>query len=174
MYDGSQWDIIGSSGGGGVQSVDATLPIEVNDDDSSVPIISINAATTTSFGSAQLATQNDVDNSATNRVVTAALLKVVDDRVSAAVAGGVNTVTGTDPIEVDSTTSTDPVISIKDAAVGQKGSIQKFDTTTAIGGPESNTDEATWKAGLDDVGAVTMKAVGASFLLSDFTEYPDV
>lgn len=239
IYDGAKWDIISSGGGDiGVEAIDATLPIEVNDDDPSVPIISINAATTTTFGSAQLATQADVDASATNRVVTADLLKVVDDKVDAAVAGGVTSISGADPIEVDNTTSTTPVvkikdastiqkgsvtlatqtdvdngeagkvvtadllktaangkvttitgvdpievdvatdatepaISIKDAAVSQKGAIAKFDTTVDIGGPVSNTDEATWKASLDDTGAVTIKAVGASFLLSDFSEYPD-
>ena len=42
-----------------------------------------------------------------------------------------------------------------------------------IGGPESNTDYTTWLASLNDTSAVTIKAVGTSFLLADFSEYAD-
>ena len=42
-----------------------------------------------------------------------------------------------------------------------------------IGGPV-DSDQTTWEAALDDAGAVTMKAVGSNFLLSDFAEYPDI
>jgi hypothetical protein len=174
IYDGAQWDIISSGGGdAGVEAIDVTAPITLNDDDSSQPIIGILDANTTRFGAVQLATQSDVDNDATNRVVTADLLKVVDDKVDAAVAGGVTTITGVNPIEVDSTDTTSPEISIKDSAVSQKGAIAKFDTTTNIGGPQSNTDYTTWLASLNDTSAVTIKAVGTSFLLADFSEYAD-
>jgi len=173
IWDGVKWDIIPSGGGSGVVEIEGTAPITVNSDDSSKPIISITAATTSEFGATQLATSTDVDNGAANRVVTADLLKVVDDKVDAAVAGGVATVTGVDPIEVDSSTSSSPEVSIKDAAVGQKGAITKFDTTSDIGKP-IDSDTATWKAALDDAGAVTMKAVGSHFLLADFSAYEDI
>ncbi len=174
IYDGAKWDIITSGGGDvGVEAVDVTAPITLNDDDSSEPIIGILDASTSRFGAVQLATQSDVDNDATNRVVTADLLKVVDDKVDAATAGGVTSISGVDPVEVDSSSPNTPEISIKDAAVSQKGAIARFDSTTNIGGPVSNTDAATWKASLNDTAAVTMKAVGASFLLADFSEYPD-
>ena len=127
IYDGtnSKWDIISSgSGDVGVESIDATLPIVVNDDDAAVPIISINAATTTTFGSAQLATQADVDASATNRVVTADLLKVVDEKVDNAVSGSVVSVEGEDPIEIENGSSSTPKVKIKDATTAQKGSAQ--------------------------------------------------
>ncbi len=171
IWDGVKWDIIPSGGGAGVAEIEGTAPIEVNSDDSAKPIISITSATTAAFGAVQLATDDDVTNSATNRVVTADQLRVVDEKVDNAVAGGIAAVTGADPIE--SSGGTSPELSIKDSAVGQKGAIAKFDTTTAIGGP-SDSDTAAWKAALDDTGAVTMKAVGASFLLSDFSKYEDI
>ena len=174
IYDGAKWDIISSGGGDtGVEAIDVTAPITLNDDDSAEPIIGILDASTTRFGAVQLATQADVDNDSTNRVVTANLLKVVDDKVDAATAGGVTSISGVDPIEVDSSSANTPEISIKDSAVSQKGAIAKFDTTTNIGGPQSNTDYATWLASLNDTSAVTIKAVGTSFLLADFSEYAD-
>ena len=48
-----------------------------------------------------------------------------------------------------------------------------FDTTTNIGGPVTNTDKATWLASLNNTNAVTIKAVGTSFLLANFAEYED-
>lgn len=41
--------------------------------------------------------------------------------VGAEAGGGVETVVGVDPIEVDSTDAANPIVSVKDAAVGQKG-----------------------------------------------------
>ena len=175
IYDGAKWDIISSGNGdAGVEAIDVTAPITLNDDDSSEPIIGILDASTARFGATQLATQSDVNNAATNRVVTADLLKIVDDKVDAATAGGVTSISGTDPIEVDNASPNTPVISVKDAAVAQKGAIARFDSTTAIGGPESNTDYTTWLASLNDTQAATIKAVGTSFLLANFSEYADV
>ena len=99
IYDGAKWDIIPSGGGAGVSEIEGTTPIEVNSDDAAKPIVSITPATTAAFGAVQLATNTDVTNSATNRVVTADQLKSVKDDVDNAVAGGVSSVTGADPIE---------------------------------------------------------------------------
>ena len=174
IYDGAKWDIISSGGGdAGVEAIEVTAPITLNDDDSAEPIIGILDANTSRFGAVQLATQADVDNSSTNRVVTANLLKVVDDKVDAATAGGVTSISGVDPIEVDAASPNTPIVSIKDAAVAQKGAIARFDSTISIGGPESNTDYATWLATLNDTSAATIKAVGTSFLLANFSEYAD-
>jgi len=174
IYNGTGWDIISSGGGDvGVTEIEVTAPITVVDDDSAAPIIGILDATTARFGATQLATQTDVDNSATNRVVTADLLKVVDAKVDAATAGGVTSISGTDPVEVDNANVNTPVISVKDSAVAQKGVIARFDSTSTIGGPESNTDYTTWLASLNDTQAATIKAVGASFLLANFSEYAD-
>ena len=171
IYDGLKWDIIPSGGGAGVSEIEGTSPIEVNSDDAAKPIISITPATTAAFGAVQLAEAADLTNKATNRVVTADQLQAVKEDVDNAVAGGVSSVTGADPVV--SSGGTSPELSIKDSAVGQKGAIAKFDTTTSIGGP-FDSDTATWKGGLDDTAAVTIKAVGASFLLSDFSKYEDI
>ena len=177
IYDGTKWDIIPSGGGAGVSEIEGTSPIEVSSDDAAKPIISITPATTAAFGAVQLADDDDLTNKATNRVVTADQLQAVDEKVDGALSGGIVSVQGVDPIETRTTggsaTVNSPEILIKDAAVGQKGAIAKFDTTTSIGGP-SDSDTATWKGGLDDTGAVTIKAVGASFLLSDFSKYEDI
>ena len=174
IYNGASWDIISSGGGDvGVETITATEPIQVDLADASAPNITITAATTSDFGAVQLATDTDVTNSATNRVVTADQLKVVDDKVDAATAGGVTSISGVDPIEVDSSSANTPVVSIKDAAPTQKGAIAKFDTSTDIGGPVSNTDYTTWVGALDDTSAITIKAAGSNFLLADFSEYED-
>ena len=177
IYDGVKWDIITSgSGDVGVESIDASLPIEVNNDNPAEPIISIVQATTSAFGAVQLADSADIAASSTNRVVTADQLKAVEDKADAGLAGGIGSIIGEDPIEVATSgagSPTSPAVSIKDSAVGQKGAISKFDSTATVGGPTTNTDYATWIASLDDAAAVTMKAIGSNFLLSDFSEYPD-
>ena len=177
IYDGAAWDIIASGGGDiGVETITATAPIEVNLDDASEPNISILDASTARFGAVQLATDTDVTNSANNRVVTADQLKKVEDKADAGLAGGIGSIVGVDPIEVATSgagSATSPAVSIKDASPTQKGAITKFDSTADIGGP-IDSDQGTWEAALDDAGAVTMKAVGSNFVLSNFAEYPDI
>ena len=177
IYDGAAWDIISAGGGDiGVETITATAPIEINLDDASEPNVSILDATTTRFGAVQLATTTDITNEATNRVVTADQLKAVEDKADAGLAGGIGSIVGVDPIDVATTgpgSATSPAVSIKDAAPSQKGAITKFDSSADIGGPV-DSDQTTWEAALDDAGAVTMKAVGSNFLLSNFAEYPDI
>ena len=181
LYNGTTWDVISSGDGdSGVLTVTGTAPIDVNNDSAANPVISVDNATTTAVGVVQLATDTDVNNSAVNRVVTADQLKDVIDDLDAATAGGLTSVKGVDPIEVETNDDngnggslTSPAILIKDAGVGQKGAIARFDSTATVGGPESNTDYATWVAALDDTDAITLKTVGSNFLLSDFSEYPD-
>lgn len=179
VYDGTGWSIIATVHDVGVVEIDGQLPIEIISDDPSKPIVKVDDATTTATGVVRLAIQDDVDNSATNRVVTADLLKIVDDKVDDAVAGGVISIQGLDPIETSTTdnggTVNSPSISIKDAAVAQKGAIAKFDSTADIQGPvdAGGGDFDTWVGTLDDNTAVTMKAVGSHFLLIDFAQYPD-
>ena len=179
IYNGTGWDIISSGvADAGVETVSANLPITVNDDDAANVVIGVNAATTDDPGVVQLATAQDLTDESPTRVVTADQLQKVIEDLDAATAGGVVSVQGVDPIEThtDGTNGgsvNSPAISIKDAGASQKGAITKLPSTTDVGGPVSNTDEATWKAGLDDAAAITLKLVGANFLLSDFTEYPD-
>ena len=160
---------------GGVNSVKVTAPI-TTDSNATDPTIGVSEADDSTMGVTQLATSVDITNRVANRVVTADQLKAVEDKADAAAGGGISAVVGADPIEVSTTgggTVTSPEVSIKDSAVGQKGAIPKFDTTTDISGPESQGDHATWLGTLDDTGAVTIKAVATSFLLADFSEYPD-
>jgi hypothetical protein len=177
IWDGVKWDIIPSGGGAGVSEIEGTEPIEVNSNDAAKPIISIKPATQAAFGAVQLADDDDLTNKATNRVVTADQLQAVDEKVDGALSGGVVSVQGVDPIVTSTTddggTVNSPAISIKDAAVSQKGAIAKFDTSTDIGGP-IDSDAATWKGALDDTSAITIKAAGSNFLLSDFSKYEDI
>jgi len=179
IYNGTGWDIISSGvADAGVETVSGNAPIAVNNDSPANPVISVTAGTTSDPGVVQLATAQDLIDESPTRVVTADQLQKVIEDLDAATAGGVVSVQGIDPIEVytDGTnggTVNSPAISIKDAGASQKGAISKLPGTTNVGGPVSNTDEATWKAGLDDTAAITLKLVGANFLLSDFTEYPD-
>jgi len=179
IYNGTGWDIISSGvADAGVETVTGNAPIDVNNDDAANPVINVNAASTSDPGVVQLATAQDLVDESPTRVVTADQLQKVIEDLDAATAGGVVSVQGIDPIEThtDGTNGSSvnsPAISIKDAGASQKGAIAKLPATTDVGGPVSNTDEATWKAGLDDAAAITLKLVGANFLLSDFTEYPD-
>ena len=177
IFNGTGWDIISSGAADvGVVEIQNTEPITVNNSDPSKPVIGVDNATQDKPGVVQLAKDADITAKATNRVVTADQLKAVEDKADAGLAGGIGSIIGVDPIEVATTgagSATSPAVSIKDAAVGQKGAISKFDTTTDISGPETVGDHATWLAALDDTGAATIKAVATSFLLADFAEYPD-
>ena len=159
----------------GIEGITVTAPI-TSDNDGTNPTIGVTDATQAAKGVVQLATDDDIENSVSTKVVTADQLKVVEDKADAAAGGGISGIKGADPIEVSTSgggSVTTPEVSIKDSAVGQKGAIAKFDTSTDISGPESVGDHATWLAALDDTGAVTIKAVATSFLLADFSEYPD-
>ena len=181
IYNGSGWDIISSgSDDVGVVTVTGVAPIDVNDDDAANIVISIDNATTAAPGAAQLATADDLVNGANNRVVTADQYKDIRDDLNGALAGGITSVKGVDPIYVETNndngnagTVNSPALLIKDAEPGQKGAIARLASTTDVGGPVSNTDYATWVAALDDTSAVTLKLVGSNFLLADFSEYPD-
>lgn len=181
IYNGTGWDIINSGvADAGVETIVPTAPITVNDDDPANPIVGVDAATTAAPGVVQLATAQDLADEADNRVVTADQLQSVIDDLDAATAGGVTSISGVDPISVETddtngnggTTNT-PVIVIEDAAPAQKGAIARLASTTDVGGPVSNTNLSTWLGGLDDTAAVTLKLVGTNFLLADFQEYPD-
>ena len=181
IYNGTGWDIIKNGVDDiGVATVTGVAPIQVNADDAANPVVRIDNATLLAPGAVQLADSDDITNGADNRVVTADQLKDVRDDLDGALAGGITSVKGVDPIVVETNndngnagTINSPALLIKDAAAGQKGAIAKLLSTTDIGGPVSNTDYATWVAALEDNSAITLKLVGSNFLLSDFSEYPD-
>ena len=54
VYDGVTWEIVGTSSGGGVESVQGIDPIEVDDTDDANPAISIKDASTTQKGAVML------------------------------------------------------------------------------------------------------------------------
>ena len=120
-------------------------------------------ATTAVKGIVQLATQDDLDNGESDRVVTADQLKVVDDKVDGALSGGIVSIVAQDPITVNTTdngaTTNSPHVGIEDAAVGQKG---------AIAIQELGTAPAT----ADDV-AVTPQYVGTYYVPVDFSTLTD-
>lgn len=182
IYNGTGWDVITTGGiaDAGVLTVEGADPIVVNNADPANPVVSVTTATQTDLGVVQLATAADLLNKADNRVVTADQLQDVREDLDSATAGGVTSVKGIDPIDVEidnsngnGGTPTSPAIVIKDAAVGQKGAIARLSSTTTVGGPTTDTDYATWVASLDDASAITLKLVGSNFLLADFSEYPD-
>ena len=85
-------------------------------------------------------------------------------------------VTGIDPIETytdgtEGSTINGPVIMIKDAAVSQKGAVEKYDSSTDIGAPGG--DYAAWVASFDNVGFITLAAAGGVFAPRDFSILDD-
>ena len=64
-----------------------------------------------------------------------------------------------------------PAISIKDAAVSQKGAVEKYDSSTDIGAPGGNY--AVWVASFDDTGFITLQAAGDVFAPRDFSILDD-
>ena len=102
--DSGYWVLVsgGSNTGGIVESIDGTTPIQVNSDNPTTPVITIDQATTTDPGAvARLATDAEVAHDgagATDAVVTANQLKATNQVVEGLTlaAGGVQTVTTTD------------------------------------------------------------------------------
>ena len=102
--DSGYWVLVsgGSNTGGIVESIDGTTPIQVNSDNPTTPVITIDQATTTDLGAvARLATDAEVAHDgagATDAVVTANQLKATNQVVEGLTlaAGGVQTVTTTD------------------------------------------------------------------------------
>lgn len=150
---GHGFDLIPTTGNSGVEEVQAALPLTVDANDSSAPIISSTEATTTSAGHvARLATAADVAAStgsgASDAVVTADLLKTTNDALDAATAGGVSAIIGVDPIEVftgsNGGSSTSPAVGVKDATDTQKGVVtlaSSADITNGTAGKVVTADQ---------------------------------
>jgi len=146
--------------------------------DDAIQNVTVPEATTNVKGIVELATDAEVATGEADKVVTAAQLKDTNDAISASGGGTVLNVTGTDPIEVANGT-VNPVVSIKDAAVGQKGAVVKYDATTDPGAPSGGSDGVGaggydgWVGTLDATGYVTFKAVAENFVWSDFSSLED-
>ena len=177
IWNGTNWDVIQSGTGDvGVTEVQGTLPIIVTDGDTDTPVVSVRDATTAVNGVVTLASAQDVVDGSTGVVVTADQLKTTNDNLAGAIGGGVTSITGIDPIQTytdgtEGSTINGPVIMIEDAAVSQKGAVEKYDSTTDIGAPGG--DYAVWVASFDDTGFITLQAAGGVFAPRDFSILDD-
>ena len=178
--DGGYWVLVagGSSTGGTVTDITATLPLET-DGDSVTPVLTINQARTqtaatnaadgkgTAGAVAKLAEAADVAHTVgtgdTTAVVTADLLKATNEIVEglAVAAGGVTTVTtadanGNSALSV-SPTSGNVVIEIETADDSTYGVVQianASDITNGTAGASAVVDAAQLKAVADEIDAL--------------------
>ena len=132
LWDGSAWEIIGSTSDIGVEDISVVAPI-IDTGSPSSPEIGISAATNSAAGSCQLA--NDpgnagelVTDSATD-VLIKSHFDELDRRIGVATGGGLTGVTGTAPIEA-STVGTAVTVSIADATTAAPGAVQLQDSVT--------------------------------------------
>lgn len=116
-------------------------------------------ATTSVPGIAQLATTADVTVGASDRVVTADLLKATNDSITAAAGGGVTNVLGTSPVVV-TPTGTTRTIGITSASTTAAGVIRLATTTEITTG--TATDLAVNPAQLKAVKDSVTTLVGAA------------
>lgn len=133
VYNGTQFELLQGHGDVGVEAVDASLPITVDNSSPDKPIVGSREASTSESGHvARLATAADVAAStgtgANDAVVTADLLKTTNDALDAATAGGVNGLVPIDPIEVFTSSNggstTSPAVGVKAATTTQIGVVQ--------------------------------------------------
>lgn len=177
IWNGTNWDIIQSGAGdAGVTEVQGTLPIIITDGDTETPVVSVRDATTAVNGVVTLASAQDVVDGSVGVVVTADQLKDTNDQLGVIAGGGITAILPVDPIVVktdgsDASTANTPAISIKDAAVSQKGAVAKYDSSTDIGTPSG--DYAVWVGSFDDVGFITLQAAGDVFAPRDFSILDD-
>ena len=143
----------------GVETIQGTLPITVNSDTASSPIIGVNSATTDTEGVVEVATDADVAAGTAGKVVTSAQLKTTNDAISNAGGGTVTNVTGTAPIQVANGTST-PAISVDAASTSAAGVVQLEDAS-AIDTTSTTT-------------AATPKYVDDYYLIKDFSSLTSV
>ena len=142
VFDGTSWAIVGSEGGGGVETVQGTLPITVDSTDDANPVIGINEATNALFGSTRLAQDppnaGDLTSTADTDVLSVPHFNELAGRITTAAAGGIQSVVGTDPIEVSTDSIThEATVSIKDASLIQKGATTLSSTVVHNGTEET-------------------------------------
>ena len=113
LFDGTNWAIVGAETGGGVETVQGTDPIEVNDGDAANPIISVKASAVGQEGVVVMATNDEpVGGDPDTAVLNKTHYVDLDSKIAAATAGGVNQVVAGNGIDVDASTTTAPVVSI--------------------------------------------------------------
>ncbi len=132
IFDGSTWEIIGSTGGGGVETVTGTAPITVGGTTEDV-IVGITEATQSAFGSTRLAQDppgsGDLTSTAVTDVLHVAHFNELAGRISVGAAGGVQSVSADNGLTASGTT--DVTVSGVDATTAVKGVVQLTDTVTS-------------------------------------------
>jgi len=123
--DRALWDstsvswILIKNDGQGVISIDATLPITVDEGDASNPVVGVNEATTTSSGVVKsLATVADISSNSTTAVVTADLINTINT--------GVLTISGVEPIVINNAVTSAPVVTINEATTTTTGYVRRL------------------------------------------------
>ena len=113
LFDGTNWAIVGAEAGGGVEGITGVDPIEVDSTDPANPVISVKESAVGQSGVVVMATNDEpVAGDPDTAVLNKTHYVDLDDKISAATAGGVNQVVAGDGIDVDASTSTAPVVSI--------------------------------------------------------------
>ena len=113
LFDGTNWAIVGAEAGGGLEGITGVDPIEVDSTDAANPVISVKDAAVGQSGVVVMATNDEpVAGDPDTAVLNKTHYVDLDDKISAATAGGVNQVVAGDGIDVDASTSTAPVVSI--------------------------------------------------------------
>ena len=130
LFDGTEWAIVGSTGGG-VQSITGTAPITVGGDADS-PVIGIDEADQDNFGSTRLAqdppNSGNLTSTAATDVLTVPHFNELASRITVGAAGGVQSVSADNGLTATGTT--DVTVSGVDATVAVKGVVQLTDTVT--------------------------------------------
>jgi hypothetical protein len=152
VFDGTSWDIVGAEAGGGVETIQGTEPIEVDDTDDANPVISVKEATQDAFGVTRLAqdppASGDLVSTADTDVLMVPHFNELAGRITTAAAGGTQDVVGVDPIEASQDAVTHVAeVSIKDATLLQKGATT-LSSTVAFGGAVE--DKAVTPKGVSD------------------------
>jgi len=181
LWNGSAWDVIQSGAGDvGVTAITGSEPIIITGD-ADQPNVEVRQASESQSGAvSRLATDAEVaagGSGGDSAVVTASQLRKTNNDLSGALAGGITSVQGVDPIETRTTgggaTVNSPEILIKDSAIGQKGAVALYDGDTAAGKPSDESDYATWVGTLDAEKAMSMAATAKNFAISDFSALAD-
>lgn len=132
LFDGAEWAIVGSTGGGGVVTVTGTAPITIDGDADDV-IVGISEATNAAYGSTRLAQDppnaGDLTSTDDSDVLHVAHFNELAGRITTSSAGGVQSVTGVNGVTASGTT--DITVSGVDATVSVKGVVQLTDSVTA-------------------------------------------
>ena len=202
--DSNVWVLVvgGTSTGGTVTDITATLPLET-DGDTINPVLTINEARTTTAAGvandgkgtagavARLAEAADVvhttGSGATDAVVTADLLKATNEVVNglALAAGGVQTVTTTDANSNSalsvSPTSGNVEVEIKTASDSEYGVVQiasASDITAGTAGPSAVIDASQLKDAIDNLPQTALNSIteGGTDIVAgalDITTDPD-